>query len=127
MRQPRPNQVIDLNDSDIQKFSGAINRVAEALEIQNDGNWYDSVKNGILYAKETNNWALGTHNHENKTFADYKAAIQECAEYCGVRTVDVGSICAANRYNMDSMLGDGIHPTEDYYKMMGYALAPFIK
>ncbi|MBR4635768.1 MAG: SGNH/GDSL hydrolase family protein [Clostridia bacterium] len=85
------------------------------------------VVDGRLYAKETNNWALGTHNHENKTLADYKAAIKECADYCGVRTVDVGSICAANRYNMDSMLGDGIHPTEEYYKMMGYALAPFIK
>lgn len=78
------------------------------------------------YGKYVNNYAAGTHNWENKTLADYRAAIKECADYYGLNVVDM-SKCAANRLNIDNLLGDGIHPTIAYYKQIGHTLAPFIR
>ena len=53
--------------------------------------------------------------------------IKACAEYYGVRVVSVGEICAANLLNIDYKLGDGIHPTPEYYKQMGLELAPYCR
>ena len=86
-----------------------------------------SVVDGISYAKVENSYAMGTHNVKGDTLADYHAAIKACAEYYGVRVVSVGEICAANLLNIDYKLGDGIHPTPEYYKQMGLELAPYCR
>lgn len=72
------------------------------------------------------NWAFGYAFHEDKTLADYRDAIRECAEYYNVKVVDLEEVCPINRLNIGNVLGDGLHPTIAFYKQMGQALAPLI-
>jgi len=73
------------------------------------------------------NWSMGYAVREGKTLADYRTAIRECAEYYNLRVVDLEEICAINRINIKSCLGDGLHPTLDFHRRMGIALAPYIR
>ena len=104
------------------------------LGVKNDGdNLNEEIEivtsAGVDYscAKQSNNWAFGTHNIKGDTLEDYRVAMKECAEYYGLKVVDMQEVCSINRMNLLSLLGDGIHPTIEYYKAMGYQLAPYIK
>lgn len=73
-----------------------------------------------------NNWAFGYAFRENKTLTDYRNAIKECADYYNLKVIDTEEVCPINRLNIGNVLGDGLHPTLDFYKQMGLALAPLI-
>lgn len=122
-----PNaQIIVILPGNFKKLGTVSSATPTSDEIEIVSETSGNITTYYAYGKEANNYGCGTHNHEGKTLADYRAAIKECAEYYGVRVVDMG-ICAANRINMNQLLGDGIHPTLAYYKQIGYTLAPLIR
>lgn len=122
-----PNaQIIVILPGNFKKLGTVSSGTPTSDEIEIVSETSGSTTTYYAYSKEINNYGCGTHNHEGKTLADYRAAIKECAEYYGVRVVDMG-ICAANRINMNQLLGDGIHPTLAYYKQIGYTFAPLIR
>lgn len=73
------------------------------------------------------NWAFGYAFRDGKTLSDYRDAIKECAEYYNLKVIDEEEVTPINRLNIRNVLGDGLHPTLDFYKQMGYAFAPLIK
>lgn len=73
------------------------------------------------------NWSFGYAFRENKTLADYRNAIKECADYYNLTVIDEEFVTPINRYNIRYCLGDGLHPTKAFYKRMAEAFAPFIE
>lgn len=82
---------------------------------------------GYADMSESDNWSFGYAFRESKTLTDYRNAIKECANHYNVKVVDTEEICPINRLNIRSVCGDGLHPTMDFYKQMGQALAPHIR
>ena len=79
---------------------------------------------------EETNWSMDyafNPSTDNKTLTDYRNAIKACADHYNLKVVDPETVCAINRLNIRSCLGDGLHPTIPFYKKMGLALAPMIK
>ena len=72
------------------------------------------------------NWAFGYAYRNNQTLQDYRNAIRECAEYYNIKVVDLEEVCPINRLNLRDMCGDGLHPTRQFHKLMGLAIAPHI-
>ena len=79
----------------------------------------------FLSTTEMENWSFN-HINNGKTLADYREAIQACAEHYNIQVLDPYTLCAINRINIGTCLGDGLHPTLAFYKQMGITLANYI-
>lgn len=82
-------------------------------------------QNRFENVREEDNWSFGTEVN-GATLSDYRTEITKCANYYNVKVVDPETETPLNRLNINTCLGDGLHPTKAFYKQMGYALAPHI-
>jgi lysophospholipase L1-like esterase len=74
---------------------------------------------------EETNWGYGyaggdTVGGSLKEFGD---KLVEVCKYYGIQTIDMTNSSVVNRKNIASVLGDGLHPTLDGYKVIGLELA----
>ena len=69
------------------------------------------------------NWGLGYPYPNNGTLDDIFCAIVEVCEYYGIEYVDMTHKSVVNRYNVNSLLIDKVHPSEECHTLMAHELS----
>lgn len=72
-----------------------------------------------------NRYAYGYQNGVGKTLNDYCEAIVYCCNYYGVPYLDHRK-GAFDLYSLSTLLEDGLHPTDDGYKILGQEMTALI-
>lgn len=67
-------------------------------------------------------WAYGTTNSVGKTLNDYCNAIVECCNFYGIPYIDHRN-GAFDSYSLPTLLCDGVHPTDNGYKILGQEMS----
>ncbi len=74
---------------------------------------------------EETNWGYGYAGGDTVggSLKDFGDKLVEVCRYYGIQTIDMTNNSVVNRKNIASVLGDGLHPTLDGYKVIGLELA----
>jgi lysophospholipase L1-like esterase len=122
-----PNHVTDNSGT----FYAAVKYVVEKVLTSNPTcmlifalpiNRCDSAKNIDADLTFDNNWAFGTANNAGHTLSEYcEAIIAVCNKY-GIPYIDRRN-SIVNAYTVQSLMGDGLHPTDEGYKLLGMELS----
>ena len=69
------------------------------------------------------NWGLGYEFSNSKTLEDTFNAIVKVCNYYDIEYIDMTHYSLINRQNIQSLLLDGVHPTLEAHKHLGYELS----
>lgn len=86
--------------------------------------------NSCRYGTKANNWGLGYTNNDpqnppiiTKTLEEFVQAMVSVYEYYGIQYIDMAHASTVTRENIETLLIDGVHPSEDCHTLMAHELS----